>query len=480
MVSEHKFLRGTGTLVLGNIVAQSIVLLAYPVLTRIYNPEEFGLLAVYTSITLIVGTVACGMYDSAIALPNTERETVSVIAAAISVCAITTPVASLIFLATPWAVLLNDHGYSTIFIFSITTAGSAVMGLYSVYRYWGIKQENYLLVAKSRILQSVVRVVTQGGFFFMGATALILGGVASYVVGLFLLQVGNDKRIKTSLSEILSAMNRYRRFPLYSTWAAALNMSGKQMPIFVFAALFGPGPAGLYLLSERVIASPVSLVTSAVSATFLSESVKSKENDTLGVLVMHTHKLLANIATAPFLMLAIAAPSMFYIVFGDDWVETGVVASWVSLYLWLSFITAPFTMLFRTLERQESELRIQCSLFLARLIAIFIGAKVGGFIFAVACYSLVSTIYYLYVLVWVSKTVNLEPLLLIRQTVHSFAWSAITISPFILAFSFGLGTAGMLVGVLLSMLFVGGRLIFLLRSMRVLGENDRAVKLKLR
>ena len=148
------------------------------------------------------------MYDSAIALPNTERETVSVIAAAISVCAITTPVASLIFLATPWAVLLNDHGYSTIFIFSITTAGSAVMGLYSVYRYWGIKQENYLLVAKSRILQSVVRVVTQGGFFFMGATALILGGVASYVVGLFLLQVGNDKRIKTSLSEILSAMNR--------------------------------------------------------------------------------------------------------------------------------------------------------------------------------------------------------------------------------------------------------------------------------
>ena len=171
---------------------------------------------------------------------------------------------------------------------------------------------------------------------------------------------------------------------------------------------------------------------------------------------MHTHKLLANIATAPFLMLAIAAPSMFYIVFGDDWVETGVVASWVSLYLWLSFITAPFTMLFRTLERQESELRIQCSLFLARLIAIFIGAKVGGFIFAVACYSLVSTIYYLYVLVWVSKTVNLEPLLLIRQTVHSFAWSAITISPFILAFSFGLGTAGMLVGVLLSMLFVGG------------------------
>ena len=117
---------------------------------------------------------------------------------------------------------------------------------------------------------------------------------------------------------------------------------------------------------------------------------------------------------------------------------------------------------------------------MARLIAIFIGAKVGGFIFAVACYSLVSTIYYLYVLVWVSKTVNLEPLLLIRQTVHSFAWSAITISPFILAFSFGLGTAGMLVGVLLSMLFVGGRLIFLLRSMRVLGENDRAVKLKLR
>jgi len=46
-------------LVTGTTVAQVIAALASPLLTRLYGPEAFGLLALFTSITSIIGVVAC-------------------------------------------------------------------------------------------------------------------------------------------------------------------------------------------------------------------------------------------------------------------------------------------------------------------------------------------------------------------------------------------------------------------------------------
>ena len=46
-------------LVTGTTFAQFIVILASPLLTRLYGPEAFGFLALFTSITSIIGVIAC-------------------------------------------------------------------------------------------------------------------------------------------------------------------------------------------------------------------------------------------------------------------------------------------------------------------------------------------------------------------------------------------------------------------------------------
>lgn len=452
---------------LGNVVAQIIVLLASPILTRIYSPEEFGLLAVFTSTVAIIGTIVCGRYDAAVALPETHSETVALISAAMILTTIVAPLTSLLFITTPWAIHFVNKGYSPAFIFISVSLGSALAGVYSLYWYWGIKQEQHTLVASSRILQSVTRLATQFSFFFGGTTTLILSTIAAPLAGFFILHRGIRKPLRTSRSEISFALKRYRRFPLYTTWSAALNMSGKQLPIFAFVAIFGAGPAGLYSLAERIIAGPVSMIASAVSAMFLTESVKSKKDNTLPALVSRTHNLLTNLSIAPFLMLATTAPILFGVFFGKEWTSTGQIASWISLYLYFSFVAAPFTMLFRTLERQDAELKIQSTLFISRLIAIFLGAKIGGFIFSVACYSIVSSIYYIYVLAWASKSINLEFAVLIRQTYHSLGWGLLTTFPCTLHLFSSSTVASILIGILLSSIFTAARLIALRRTILI-------------
>jgi len=49
-------------------------LLFYPILGRIFTPEEFGLLATLTSITAILGVLATGKYDQGILIADSKKE----------------------------------------------------------------------------------------------------------------------------------------------------------------------------------------------------------------------------------------------------------------------------------------------------------------------------------------------------------------------------------------------------------------------
>ncbi len=58
----------------GGVLAQIINLSFAPVLSRLYDPQLFGLLSVYVSVTSIIGIVATLRYDLALVLPKSEND----------------------------------------------------------------------------------------------------------------------------------------------------------------------------------------------------------------------------------------------------------------------------------------------------------------------------------------------------------------------------------------------------------------------
>jgi O-antigen/teichoic acid export membrane protein len=65
---KSEFRKHVLTLLTGTTIAQAIPVAISPILTRIYSPEDFGLLAIYISIVTILATVITGAYDFAIVL----------------------------------------------------------------------------------------------------------------------------------------------------------------------------------------------------------------------------------------------------------------------------------------------------------------------------------------------------------------------------------------------------------------------------
>lgn len=67
-------------LVSGTAFAQIITILASPILTQLYSPEAFGFLAIFISITSIVGVIACMCYELAIMLPKSDEKAANLLA----------------------------------------------------------------------------------------------------------------------------------------------------------------------------------------------------------------------------------------------------------------------------------------------------------------------------------------------------------------------------------------------------------------
>ncbi len=68
------------TLASGTAIAQLMLVLATPLLTRLYTPADYGTLAVYSSTLTVLLVLASLRYESAIPLPEDEDVAGSVLA----------------------------------------------------------------------------------------------------------------------------------------------------------------------------------------------------------------------------------------------------------------------------------------------------------------------------------------------------------------------------------------------------------------
>ena len=67
-------IRNFAKLLSANVVAQAIGLLVYPILTRLYAPDDFGLLNLFLSIGGVLVILATAEYQYAIVLTKRMRK----------------------------------------------------------------------------------------------------------------------------------------------------------------------------------------------------------------------------------------------------------------------------------------------------------------------------------------------------------------------------------------------------------------------
>lgn len=404
LLPKSTFARGVGVLVGGTAGAQLLMVLAAPLLTRLYTPEDFGLLAVFTALLALLTVIASGRYELGIPLPESDQDAANITLLSLTIVVVVTALSLAVFLIWPLEIANAINAPELAAYLWLIPFGVFFVGCYQVFNKWAVRSKQFGSIARTRIYQSIGTLAIQIGGFKFGAPALLGGHAAGQGVGATGLAMSALKRPefrRCSLKAMWAQARRYRDFPIYSTWTGLFNTASLQLAPILFLALFGASVAGLYALTLRILSMPGSLIGNAVGSVFLSEAPEARRNGTLPALVTRLHSRLAMAGALPLAVLLFFGPELFAFVFGEQWRQAGVYAQWMAPWIYLQFQWSPFSTLTSVLELQKQGLVAQFLTLLIRVLSVMLAfwlfrdADISVKVFAV-----VSAFLYMAKLLW--------------------------------------------------------------------------------
>jgi O-antigen/teichoic acid export membrane protein len=461
LLPTNAFARGVSVLVGGTAGAQILLVLAAPILTRLYTPEDFGLLAVYASLLALIGVISSLRYELAIPLPEDDVEAANVAVLSLLLVVISTLLTSIlvIMLGTPIANLLGVPVLAN--YLWLLPLGILLTGAYTVFNYWSVRTKRFTTIAKTKLSQALATLAIQLAAFKLGGIALLLGQVAGQGVGTTSLArpaLAVPAFRQVSWGGIKYAAVRYRRFPIFSSWEGLSNTAGMQLPPMMFAALFSPAAAGLYALANRVLSLPMSLVGSAIGQVFFANAAEAHRAGKLGPLVQQLHAKLAHIGFPPALLLMLLGPDLFAFVFGENWRQAGEFARWMAPWLYLVFVSSPLSTVFSVTEQLKQALAFQLILLVSRVGAIVLGAWLGDLMLTIILFAGVSSLCYLGLLFWIAHLAGNAPRTMIQPTLRAAGIAFFCAVPVLASLAMADALANVwLYALLLSLLLIAGR-----------------------
>ncbi|MEN6460582.1 MAG: oligosaccharide flippase family protein [Syntrophomonas sp.] len=398
------FSRNVVTLMSGTTIAQALLILVSPILTRLYSPDDFGIYALYISILGILSVISCWRYELAIVLPEEDDDAANLLVLSILIC-VGMALLSLIMVGLcriPVAYLLKAPELAPWLWF--LPFSLLLTGLFKALNYWCTRRRQFKSLAVRQITQSIVTAITQissGMTIYARAGGLIGGQIFGQTIATVKLawDIWREDRLflnHTSIKGIKEQAVVYKEFPLYQIGAALFNSFSAMVPTLLLGYFFSPAVVGLYALGQKVVASPMGIINGSVSQVFFPRAELARRQGNLDDLVISTFKHLLSIGLFPIAVLAIIGPQLIGFVFGVQWVQAGVILRLLSPYLLLNFLSAPISAVFSVLGKQKEYLLFNIVYFILAVSALVFGGLKDDAQLAISLFGTIAAILYGY------------------------------------------------------------------------------------
>ncbi len=410
---KSEFSRNVLTLMTGTTIAQAIPIAISPILTRIYTPEDFGVFALFIAIVGFFSVVASARYEQAILIPRRDKEAINIFALGfiiIFTISILLFLMIVIFNQTLTIFLNNEAIGIWLYFIPITVL---FVGLFNLLIFYNNRKKEYKDIANATILKSIVLAVVQisVGFFKSGVDGLISGQIISqFFANVKLIKnILNDKLLLTNISriKILAVAKIYKNFPMFQAPHAMLNTLASNLPIYLFAPFFGLATVGLYSLSVRVVFAPLMIFSGASAKVYNQQlTLLYNQNKDTYTFTVNLLKTLLKRVFIPFIIFIYLAPTIFGVVFGEDWSEAGVYTQILSPWLFMVFFVSLISFIPNILNLQKKALIIEIFYTISRYIAILIGIYFKSIYIAIFLFSIVGFLALSYNMIWMLNSLK--------------------------------------------------------------------------
>ncbi|MBD1228153.1 oligosaccharide flippase family protein [Xenorhabdus griffiniae] len=436
-----------------------ITLLSMPLITRLYSPTEFGILAIFMMLTTILSSVSSLRYELAINLCNNKDKSKVVLFLTTVIYVSFTVLISIpsLFYSKEISIYLGNEKLSDyLFLIPILLI---LVNFNRVLTYWVLRNKDFSLIARIKISQSISQILIQIFGFRLGVLGLIIGYFSSQIFGVYTLfkyALKTKAYIIPKKKQIVWAIIKYKNFPIYSTWATLLdNFSGK-IPILLLTILYNPYYAGLYAFADKILLAPITLVGQSIGNVFYAEASQVKNNTNLSKLALQVFNILVQVISPLLVLLFLTAPILFNLLFGEKWEEAGYYFRYLSPLFFLLFVFTPISNIYYILNKQKQWGYFQILLLVSGVLFIFIGHTTSNIDTSIILFSISQSFCWLLIIDYIFSVLNIQRKIYLHMFFSNFLISLLITLPATIGFLYSNKDfhVPLLIGICISLLLI--------------------------
>jgi O-antigen/teichoic acid export membrane protein len=368
--------REVATLTIGTAIAQGITIAATPLLSRLYTPSDFGLLALFMAVASVGATFVTLRYETSILVPVSDSEAANLVIIS-SLLAL-----GLAFLMGWGGLLLpsrflEDFGLEKLGTwFPIVFLTAATMAIFAVVQGWLNRKKEYKKMSILRVGQSA----GLSGFSVLFWLLSIKDGllfsqvIASGIACFFSLWLGRSAIASWKKKDLIRTIYTHKNAPKYLLPTALLDAVTLQLPLILIAMWFGESVAGQFGMAWRLLMIPMALIGGAIGQVFMQRFSQIKDNPLAArQQIRKTWIFIFLLGILPFFIIFSCGEFIFEKSLGEQWTYSGSVAVVMAPMVLAMFVSSPTSGTYILLGLQKYSLLFGVAVFIFRPLCIYVG-----------------------------------------------------------------------------------------------------------
>ena len=412
------FLRDSGTLLSGSLIAQGIAFLAYLVLGRLFTPDDFGLYNIFYSYIEVLIILSTCKYELAIVIADSDDQAADLTRLTLRLNALFSSL--LLLIALLFALFHITPSSLPPQLYLLIPPMVFFCGTTRVYTFLFNRYKHYRQIATSEVVTSlggtllkILFGLLNGAMQLFHTLGLPLGTILGKVAGNIYYrlkieklklkikhtpvfdhpsQEGTDATANSQFSIFNSQFSIYKNFPLYTMPKELVSSFSANLPFLWLSVHFDNALIGLFGLALTFTMRPVGILANAFEKVFYasySEKVRQHQplwRDTL------RFTLALNAVVVPIVVVAFFfAEPLFTFLFGDKWVGTGYYVRCITPWLVVLLNANSLAFVANIFSTQRIDFFFQIAQLLLRIAALWVGISQGNFRLAILLFCAVST-----------------------------------------------------------------------------------------
>ncbi len=375
----NKFIGDSFLMIISSGIAQIILIVTTPIITRLYSPAEFGEFTIFSNIAMILIPIINARYDLLIVNAKNDRiaNILSQISFLISLVIILILIPVFIVSALLFPNFILDFIFIIIMLFLVSLTNIFTNYLNKERKYKVLSLINVFRAASMSLLQIIF------GFLAFGSLGLIIGFSLSYIAGLTLGYRTFKKHfnIVKDKEEAKAIFLENKNQLVYSTPSILLNSLSFSVVVFFIGILYTNTEVGIYGMAIRVLGIPVTIISLGLSKIFMQQANDYYiEHGNFRNLLLKFSSVLIIVSIILYVPLYLFSEELVNILLGHSWVDAIIVIKIVIPLFVVRLIVSTVSLSVIVLQKQQLELILQ-ALFLVGTTITFIISKIFSLTF---------------------------------------------------------------------------------------------------